>query len=149
MSKRTVLLEALASTPADLRLLLKRVDDAAADPIPTPTQWTIPQVLAHLLDIETRYQARLQRVINEDNPHLPAIHPHDTTATLPPLPDLLNQLNTARTHTITFLRALPPGSWQRPALHETQGPTHLRHLVQMLVEHDTEHLNQIIDLQQQ
>jgi uncharacterized damage-inducible protein DinB len=148
MSKRIVLLQALASMPADLRLMLKRVDAAAASHSPSPTQWSILQALAHLLHVEERYLARLHRVVSEDNPFLPTIHPDHSTLPTTPHPVLLNQLEAARTQTLAFLQALSPGSWQRPALHETQGATKFRYLVQMLVDHDTQHLNQIIEIQQ-
>jgi len=148
MSKRIVLLQALASMPADLRLMLKRVDTAAATHSPSPTQWSILQVLAHLLDVEERYLIRLHRVVTEDNPFLPTIHPDDTALPTTPLLALLNQFEAARTQTLDFLQALSPGSWQRPALHETQGATKFRYLIQMLVDHDTQHLNQIIEIQQ-
>jgi len=148
MSKRIVLLQALASMPADLRLMLKRVESAAASHSPSPTQWSIVQVLAHLLDVEGRYLIRLHRVVTEDNPFLPTIHPDNTALPTTPLPALLNQFEVARTQTLDFLQALSPGSWQRPALHETQGATKFRYLVQMLVDHDTQHLNQIMDIQQ-
>lgn len=149
MSKRIVLLQALASTSADLRLMLKRVDNAAAALPPAPVQWSITQLLAHFLDVEERYLARLQRVIAEDNPFLPTIHPDETAHTTTRCADLLAQFETARGRTVAFLKELPPGNWQRPAIHETLGATRLRYLVQMLVDHDTQHLNQLIDIQQQ
>lgn len=148
MSKRVVLLQALAATPPDLRLMLGKVDGAAASHSPAPSQWSIRQLLEHLLDVEVRYLARLQRVVNEDKPFLPAIHPNAAAAPITPCPLLLVQFEAARAQTVTFLQDLPPGSWQRPALHETLGATKLRFLVQMLVDHDTEHLSQLIEIQQ-
>lgn len=149
MSKRIVLLQALASMLPDLRLMLYKVDSAAANRSPAAHEWSITQVLRHLLDVETRYQTRLRRVVNEDNPLLPYIYPDAAAHPTAPLPLLLDQFETARTQTLDFLKELPPGSWQRPAVHETQGATKLRYLVQMLVDHDTQHLNQIIEIQQQ
>lgn len=148
MSKRIVLLEALTAMPADLQLMLKNVTAAAATLSPAPAHWSMTQLLAHLLTVEVRYLARLQHVVTTDNPFLPTIHPDETIQPATPLPDLLTQFAAARTQTVDYLQALPPGAWQRPATHETQGATKLRYLVQMLVEHDTEHLNQLIDIQQ-
>jgi len=148
MSKRVVLLEALASTPADLRLIVKQVDNAAAFHAPTPTHKSMAQLVHYLLAIEEHYQTWWQRVITEENPFLSSIRRDETAPTAAYFTDLLTRWETARAHTLAFLRTLPPGSWQRPAIHETQGATHLRYLVQMLVEHDTHHLNQLIDIQQ-
>jgi uncharacterized damage-inducible protein DinB len=62
--------------------------------------------------------------------------------------DLLLQFKECRAETITFLKTLSPGQWQRPAIHEHTGKTTLRFLVQLLIEHDIEHMNQIVQLQQ-
>jgi uncharacterized damage-inducible protein DinB len=148
MSKRIILLQALAATPVDLHRMLKNGSDAAAHHRPSPDQWSTAHVLNHLLDVEERYLTRLQRVVQVENPSLPYIHPdengYDPTQ---PLPDLITQFEQARTATLLFLKELPPGAWQRPAVHQTLGPTQFRYLVQMLVDHDTQHLNQIIEIQ--
>lgn len=149
MSKRLVLLQALAATPSDLRLMLRNMASAAANQPSVPDHWAISQVLHHLLDVETRYLLRLRRVVHEDNPFLPVIHPTAAAHSPAPLTVLLDQFGSARTQTLDFLKDLVSGSWQRPAMHETRGATKLRFLVQMLVDHDTEHLNQIIEIQQQ
>ena len=148
MSKRIVLLEALTAMPADLQLMLKNVSPASLWHDGLQADWSMTQLLAHLLTVEVRYLARLQHVVTTDNPFLPTIHPDETIQPTASLPDLLTQFATARAQTVAYLQALPPGAWQRPATHETQGATKLRYLVQMLVEHDTEHLNQLIDIQQ-
>ncbi|MCL4869271.1 MAG: maleylpyruvate isomerase N-terminal domain-containing protein [Anaerolineae bacterium] len=148
MSKRIVLLQALAATPVDLRRMLKNGPDAAAHQRPSPNQWSIAHVINHLLDVEERYLARLQRVIQQENPSLPYIHPDESSYDpRPSLPDLITQFEQARAATLLFLKEQPPGAWQRPAVHQTLGPTQFRYLVQMLVDHDTQHLNQMIEIQ--
>ncbi|MDX1612799.1 MAG: DinB family protein [Candidatus Promineifilaceae bacterium] len=144
MSKRAVLLKALAATPNDLARLLR---SSAATADPPPGHWTAAQVAAHLADVETHYRRRLQRVVAEDRPQLPYIHP-DESAYDPALSAAawLGRFRTERAATLAFLEGLSPGAWQRPAVHQTWGPTTLRFLVQSLVEHDTNHLNQIARL---
>jgi uncharacterized damage-inducible protein DinB len=146
MTKRIVLLQALASTATDLNYILKGVDDQANGPV---DGWTLNDVLTHLIYVEGRYQERLRRMVEENNPTVPAILPEDTP--LDATADtnaLLNQFKEARAETVTFLMSLSPGQWQRPAVHETTGPTTLRFQVQILIEHDIEHMNQIVQLQQ-
>ena len=150
MTKRIVLLQALASTPKDLIFTLRRVDEAASYRKPDSNQWSIGTVLHHLIDVEQRYRARLQRVIVEDRPFLPYIHPDEAAYQVQtPLAELLARFEQARAETLAFLKEIPPGGWQRVAVHETWGETKLRFLVQQLVDHDTQHLNQIIEIQQQ
>ncbi len=147
MSKRTILLDALASMPKDLGFMLRRTEETAVHQRPTPDEWSIADVLRHLITIESLYQARLQRIVMEERPFLPYLHPETRPEPDPTsLPELLNIFSTARHETLAYLHTLNAGTWQRNALHETLGPTKLRYMVQLLVDHDTEHLNQIVGL---
>jgi len=115
----------------------------------SPNQWSIADVLCHLYSVEERYLARLQVVVAEERPSIPYIHPdaatHDLTQ---PITVMLANFRQARASTIAFLQELKAGDWQRTAVHENWGQVTLRTLVQHLVDHDTEHLNQIVMIQQ-
>jgi uncharacterized damage-inducible protein DinB len=143
MSKRSVLLAALESAPGDMRRLVQAADEASAHRRPSPDEWSLAEVLAHLVDVEGRYLARLKRVVDEDCPHVPSIHP-DETVYEPAVPpgELLAQFGQCRDETLVYLRRLSAGDWQRKAVHETWGIVSLRSLVQALVDHDTNHLQQ-------
>ncbi|MEZ4590148.1 MAG: DinB family protein [Chloroflexota bacterium] len=149
MSKRAILLDALASMPKDLVFMLRRADEAAIHRRPAEDQWAIADVLRHLTALEPLYLARLQKIVVEERPYLPYLHPEtepDPTPT--PLADLLAAVSQARQETLTYLHSLKPGDWQRTAVHQTLGDTKLRYMVQLLVDHDTEHLNQLAQIQQ-
>ena len=147
MSKRTVLLDALISMPKDLTFMLRRASETAVHQRPSPNEWSIADVLRHLITTESLYLARLQKIVMEERPYLPYIHSDSRPQPGPtPLDDLLHTLSTARSETLAYLQSLNAGAWQRNAVHETIGPTKLRYMVQLLVDHDTEHLNQIVDL---
>lgn len=150
MTKRIVLLQALASTSNDLALMVRGVDDASSDRRPAGDQWSIADVVNHLVDVEERYRRRLQRVLKEEKPRLPYMHPdeqaHDPQVSLS---TLLDRFKEERSKTMTFLKEIGPGDWQRRAVHESKGDVTLRFLVQYLVDHDIQHLNQIVEIQQQ
>jgi uncharacterized damage-inducible protein DinB len=149
MSKRIVLLQALASTPNDLRLMVQSLPANLVHQRPDPDNWSIAEILCHLIDIEARYRQRLYTVVHEGNPSLPALHPDETQynekATLD---ELLHQFGTAREVTVAFLQELSMKQWQRPAVHANWGATTLRYLVQQLVDHDINHLNQAVETRQ-
>lgn len=149
MTRRAMLLDALAATPADVGLLLRRLPAAAAGVRPAADVWSVADVLCHLAVTEGLYRARLQRVVGEERPFLPYIHPdaagHEAER---PLAELIADFAAARAETLVFLRELPPGAWQRRAVHETLGETTFRYLVQGLVDHDTAHLSQLAALLQ-
>lgn len=144
MSKRAILLKALRSTPADLAAMLKRIGEEDARRRPTPDQWSLSDVMNHLIYVEGKYLARLKRVVDEECPHVPVIEPDESVHVLQiPPRQLLAHFEQARSATLEFLENLSMGQWQRPAVHPDLGQTTLRYLVQYLVDHDTEHLSQM------
>jgi uncharacterized damage-inducible protein DinB len=149
MTKRIVLLQALASTMTDLGYILNETGSGAGASERTADSWSIKDVLSHLVYVEGCYHERLRRVIEEDNPTVPQISPEETPfdETLSTA-EQLSRFKEARNQTIATLKRLSPGQWQRPAIHELTGKTTLRFLLQILIEHDIEHLNQIVQLQQ-
>lgn len=148
MTKRIVLLQALASTPNDIMRLLRALRDEDAAWREDDASWSCADVVAHLVFVEHAYLERLQRVLVEATPYLPVIHPERIIVADSDIRALAGQFHEAREATIVLLRDISPGDWQRPAVHETKGATTLRFLVQMLVEHDIEHTNQLVEIQQ-
>jgi uncharacterized damage-inducible protein DinB len=150
MTKRIVLLQALASTPRKLARMLTGVNESTPRQRPVPDQWSITDVLNHLVNVEERYLDRLQRVVQEERPLLPAILP-DEAASYPQatLDELMTRFENARAETLAFFKELSPEDWQRPAIHERKGETCFLFLVKVLVDHDIEHLNQIVEMLQQ
>ena len=149
MSRRSVLMDALAATPRDLARMLRPVDAALALARPAPDDWCIADVVAHLGYIEPLYLARLRRVAEQDNPYESYMHPdasaHDLTR---PLSELFDAFAARRAETLAFLAGLDQRDWGRPLVHATIGPTRLRDQVQALVTHDNDHLEQIVTLRE-
>lgn len=150
MTKRIVLLQALASTPTDIKRLLRGIDDSVARRRPADGEWSIVEIVNHLLDIEERYRVRLKRVITEDTPYFDYMHPDETAMDDGmSIQALVKQFELARGETVGFLTAISQSDWGRSAVHETLGETRLRFLVQNLLDHDIAHLSQIVDVRQQ
>lgn len=149
MSKRIVLLQALASTPADLTRLARSFAGLGDDQAAEVAEWSPRDVLAHLLFVERGYQARIALILREPEPLLPFINPERVEAEpLASLVEMATHFRAAREETLATLQALSPGQWQKPAVHETRGRTTLRSQIQTLVEHDIEHTNQLVELLQ-
>jgi uncharacterized damage-inducible protein DinB len=155
MTKRVILLEALASTPADIERLVCSLDETAAIWRPERGGRSCHDVVSHLRAMEPLYLARLERVATEHEPILTALHETtpgiDDGTTWPSALDIAQvagQFRAAREATLAFLQALSPAAWQRAAIHERRGKTTLRFLVQDLVNHDIEHTNQLVEIQQ-
>jgi len=146
MTRRNELLQALETTPRDLVRTLKLTDPTTRATHIVAGQWSLSDILNHLTSVEIRYLARLQRVAEETNPTIPIIHPDSENHNLDTsLETLLVQFTQARAQTLDYLRPISSGIWARKATFEDGRTTSFRYLVQMLVDHDTEHLNQLIE----
>ena len=146
MTQRSVLLQALASTPADVARLVRALDESAAAWRPEGG-WSCREVVAHLAHIEPLTLARLRRVLAEETPTVVALLP-DPAAHDPDLPiaRLAEHFQIARVETLDSLHEISPGDWQRPAIHAAKGRTTLRGLVDDLVAHDIEHTSQLVTI---
>ncbi|MDQ3529964.1 MAG: DinB family protein [Actinomycetota bacterium] len=146
MRQADVLLDALASTPADIARAAARCDGEAGRARPAVDQWSAADILNHLVDVERRYQARLRQIVEAERPTLPDIGPdeahHDPQATCQ---ELAARFRDARQETLAFLRGLPRGGWARRAVHETLGDLRMDQVVRVLVEHDVAHLAQLVE----
>jgi uncharacterized damage-inducible protein DinB len=149
MTKRIVLLQALASTPADLNRMTRAVTREAAVWREREDTWSLADIAAHLTLVERACLERLRRVVDEDEPHVPYIHPEPERHELQrPLAELTAEFSAAREETLRFLEDLPPAAWQRAAIHERKGRMTLRYLVQDMVGHDIDHTNQAAEILQ-
>lgn len=144
MSRREVLIRALSATPADLARIVRAAENTAVS-CPSESRHILIGI-SHFNQAEKQYLIWLRQVIDETRPFIPAPHPKLTAPALAEIDTLLTEFQQARRQTITFLQAQKAGDWQRTAVHETHGVLTFRTLVQMLVDHDTEHLNQIVEL---
>lgn len=137
MSRRSVLMEALAATPRDLERTLRRVDEERAQEI-APNGWSMMGLVAHLCETEAEYVQRWQRAVEHDGDlELPV--PSETLAVL--ILGFTNQ----RERTLDFLGSLEQHQWG--VMLDREGTSRrLREDVQALVGHDNEHLNQLLEL---
>lgn len=98
---------------------------------------------------EAPFLGRLTRIIQESQPWLPYFGPDVARPDLAiPMPEVLARFRAERDQLIVFLSTLAPDDWERPAIHETMGPTTLAGQVQNIVNHDSEHLGQLYELRE-
>lgn len=141
MTRRDVLLKALASTSSDVDRVVGRID--------TPDKGSLTPVLNQMVAFETQYRTQLQRIIREESPTLPALRFEDAShESHVSLRESVFRFTAARQQTLAFLKGLTPGEWQRKAVHEVLGKTSLRFLVQDLVDQDTRHLSWLVEARQ-
>ena len=92
------LIASYRSMPVILAALVQDLDDAVAT-LQADTDWSVGEVICHLLDGEQRTYERIIRIRDEDRPSL-ALYPDDDAR---------------------LLEKLEPDAWGRTGLHEIEG----------------------------
>lgn len=130
--------------------LLAQVKPQQWDQHPDPKEWSIMEVVCHLLASERQVQRpRLERILNEDNPFLIPPQSPPGPDQSPPCADeglqAADDFFTERLQTIAWLDQLPAEAWRRPARHSIFGLTTLLEMAHFTAQHDRLHINQICE----
>ena len=143
-TQRIVMLQTLGNAATRLAGELEALGDDGADWHSAPDEWSATETVTHLAAGEPHFLKRLQLIAAEDNPFLPYFGPDAARPDSDlPSPAALASFRAEREHLKAFLSNLPPAAWDRPAVHETMGPTTLALQVQNIINHDLEHLAQL------
>ncbi len=146
-ASRTRLIAALEDTQNDLAPLTT-LSDQALDFRPAPSEWSIREILAHLVDDEMYVmRTRLERIIKEDHPSLA---PHDEqrwyaqrNTTRDTLAELLSDFGLQRAASLGILKMLRESDWAREGYQPEYGVFTAEEWLTHWVEHDVTHLQQI------
>ena len=141
-------LAVLEGTIPALTELAASLDNAALDFRTAPDEWSIREILAHLVDDEMYVmRLRVERIVKEDQPHLA---PHDEKrwyATRNTTRDALNQLladfRIQREASLAMLHMLRDEDWARTGTQPEYGTFTAEEWLDHWAEHDTVHLEQI------
>lgn len=144
---RSELLEAYVSTPVTLRALVTRVDSALLKRQPSPDEWSIIEIVAHLADAEEMVIKRIERMLTENDPALPAYNPEDLAGArgyrTRDLNEELDRFTAVRTSLTARLGDIDDDGWQRTGQHEEVGEITVQDMTAHMVAHDAIHLAQI------
>jgi hypothetical protein len=138
------LIDLLAQTPTRL----KEGAEAAGDP--PAGEWNAAQIIGHLAASEFFYLQRLNMLIRETSPRL---RPFGDAATerFESMKDNdagtnLQAFNDLRGETVSALMSLALNLWSRRGTHDIQGDMSLEDVVESIIDHDSEHLDQLESL---
>lgn len=127
--------------------LISEVQPHYWDQHPDPAEWSIMQIVCHLLESEINVQRpRLETILQTDNPFL-------VSPRAPAGPEAENcaadgyavveEFETERQKTIAFLQQIPTEAWNRPARHSVFGNTTFLEMAYFTAQHDRLHVNQL------
>jgi uncharacterized damage-inducible protein DinB len=131
----------IASCESTLDTVALLLGDIAEEVPDTPGDWTIAEILNHLLDAERRFFARVRRLKRETNPRM-RVMPADVTA-LTALQAWKAFYELRRRH-VRLLRTLKAADWRRSGtLSPGVGKVTIAGIVRHLAAHDAAHTAQI------
>lgn len=147
-ASRAQLFESLRQTHPTLVRLTSGAQEAALDFRLAEGEWTVREILAHLVDDEMYVmRTRLERIVKEERPHLA---PHDERAwyasrntSRDALPELLADFATQRAASLGIVTMLRDSDWAREGYQPEYGAFSADKWLENWVAHDTTHINQI------
>ncbi|HWU39171.1 MAG TPA: DinB family protein [Candidatus Acidoferrum sp.] len=152
IKKRWELLEKLRDAPKTLASLLQGVSGEALRRRPAPGKWSMLEIACHLRDVEQLFLERYAKIANHDRPALRMMNQDQLAGALKYNEDdsamVMQEFKAARAETVGLLYGLAYQSWQRVGLHPKRGEFTIANQVDLHVNHDTNHLNQIRSLRE-
>jgi uncharacterized damage-inducible protein DinB len=141
------LIEAYEKAPAKLRAAVAGLTRDELTARPGPGDWSILEVVVHIVDSDAISIDRMKRMLIEDNPQLlyadetayvQRLHTHDQD-----LEDALNLLEVGRRQFARVLRKLPAEAFDRTGNHNRAGRVTVGGYVASYIKHIDDHLDYV------
>ncbi|MCB9110137.1 MAG: DinB family protein [Anaerolineales bacterium] len=136
-----------ASTPAVMNGLLGKLSPEEWKRKPSPSEWTLTELICHLRDTEREINHMQLKLFNGSGE--PFIPRPDTSVWASQRDylhengfDALREFNEARQATLDILKETPDADWERKARHAIFGPTNFREVASFMGDHDRLHIHQ-------
>jgi hypothetical protein len=139
-------IDALAAFPDALKRQVQGLSDAALRFRPTPDDWSIIELVGHVIDVGALWPGRTRQMLATENPALAAVDANwvrQRDYQNKQIGFLLITLAEQRAEYVEFLRMLRPGQLARTGIHPTRGPLTVAEGIAALVDHDHGHSRQI------
>ena len=141
------LIDGLESSGSEFVRYLQRLSKQDLSVAPTPGDWTMHQVAAHVRDVEQQvFLSRSKRIPSEN---LPTVQNFDQDvwdrehySSTEGIAKIVSEFRVARRKQIASLRKTKDKDWLRCAMHSTYGRISLEWLVMHNYHHTLEHLAQ-------
>ncbi len=138
------LIDELSGTPGRLRA----ISNEAANAAPRSNEdWGVPEIIAHLVDIERVYRGRITEILHQNSAYLKAADPdalartHDYASR--EMSASIEEFSEERGETLSMLFNLALKDWEKTGIHYKHGEVSVEDLIERLIDHDTAHLKQI------
>jgi uncharacterized damage-inducible protein DinB len=144
---RAELLDVYRSAPVTLRALAARTEQTLATSQPAAGEWSIIEIVTHMADAEEMVVKRIERMLTEDNPDLPAYDPaqlaEESGYHSRDMAAELERFEAVRGRLVSRLEALDDAGWRRTGQHEEVGGITVEDMTVHMAAHDAIHFAQI------
>ena len=140
-------IESLRTFPGHLLPFVRSIDPSLSQLRPTPTSWSVTEIIGHLGDAERVMRGRIHQICTSDHP---VIEPFDQDAAVSQngyrttdFHTLLDALCAERTTTMAYLDGLAESAFSRTGWHQDVGLLRVDMMIEYLAKHDYEHYRHI------
>src|SRR5271167_1827019 len=136
-----------AATAKKLERLIKGVPTAKLRKRPTPDNWSVGEILAHLADAEIVGGFRMRLILGAPGTPVAAFD-QDSWVTSGHYEKRdprksIEQFRAVREANLVLLKSLTSEQWKHYGMHSERGQESIEHIVRMFAGHDLNHLQQI------
>lgn len=137
-------IEVLSATPAYYRNATASLTEEQRAASPAPGEWSVEELLAHLLGAEIVYAFRWRLTLAQDGVAYPGYDQDEWTKLIQPsFAESLDAFSALRAINVTLLRGTPRSEWSKSGIHSERGPESFELSVNLLAGHDLAHLKQL------
>ena len=144
------IVEELKESQSQLLKTVGQLSEENAHLVPAPNEWTVAQLLAHIAEIQEFWTAKAVLMTKEDRPEITrnSVENDIREQTVlnkanSSIPELLNQCQNIHEATIETLSRISPRDLQRSGFRGENNPVTVIEVLQSLVRHINEHIEQI------
>lgn len=131
----------LRSAPDTLTALTTGLTDDTLGRRSGEGEWSVPEIVAHLVDGEWAWFTRIRRMATEEQPRMDRFP--DADYSRPSLHESVTRFARDRGQDVDYLESLPAADWARSGRHQIWGEIDILWAARHLAAHDAEHFAQI------
>ena len=144
------IVEELKESQTQLLNTVGQISEETAHLVPSPDEWTVAQLLAHIAEIQEFWTAKAVLMTKEDRPEITrnSVENDIREQTVinkagSRISELLEQCQNIHEATIRTLGSISPSDLQRPGFRGENNPVTVIEVLHSLVRHINEHIEQI------
>ncbi|HUA15726.1 MAG TPA: putative metal-dependent hydrolase [Verrucomicrobiae bacterium] len=150
--QKTLFLQQIADTPANLRAAVKGLSEVQLGTAYRPGGWTVRQVVHHLPDSHLNSYIRFKLALTEDEPTIKP-YAEDRWAELAdtgntPIGVSVALLDSLHDRWVHLMRSLSPAEWKRSFRHPERGVMTLEETLALYAWHGRHHVSHITSLRE-